>query len=1144
MSSDSVHPKITKTGGVVTPKFSYSSAGNTYPMGTYDMYRIFNSNFNDSNNSSIFFSSPLGFEFLKIILSTLKANLYIVGELGNELYLSTLTRSFEIIKLFFSNIASIGRHTEIFKKYVGIIPAINTKSLLDILKGTIVATFLMEITSILTSSTSLIVRSSSSIVSSQGSIESARNRVVVSACVDSINENFLSPVNPNIFDDFRQYCIRNIGEGTKVSEDGGHNLEVIKRNLFKAVGYFVNDLTFSAKVGSGKEKEYKPSFNSNSVENINNTLLVFLQNPKKMNVLIKIMKKMIQFTNSEERVELESSINQLEAIFEENVSFVCEKQTSTSSYIGGTSQRESLITRNITCKENIKEVLKSKKKKKVEESDSDSESSVERPLTKTKTIQVTKVLSSESKFPIEMNLIKYVMKILNAGSNCEVFKTVASKDEALTVYNTIIDDSFGDVKSSINLDWWQKLFIDKIKRKESFILVGDTSGGKTFISIMGIRILFNTYVGEQSSKFIYLAPTSQLAILQFANILTAYPTYSSYFGICCKSIVNIPSTTRILIGTPNEVKKYLYQVKFDRRTTVTLDNIKDTITHAVSNPFARSCKILFIDEIQTLSPTYVQTEEIEQIMECKAIEEIIKTVSYVADSECQVIGMSATLSPQSIENIKEKITGLTGIPSMSEIVYSHGDIGLSDLSLRETYVPIMKRPVIVPIKINGQLIESFTPTEPVEPQPLNSESIEMIVRDAISREVLPLSIYREDELKTIQMFKDFISYLERKNQSCPIWNQLYVQYNNEMDSFGYNKMKEIEKVRTWCGILTSAINSVIHNQSIDTVVHKGNFDELIKRYSDLSHNNISSREGLVYSPELYGLIVEYIAVHTGTSPFSKDIHPYYRFGVVRGDDFFNLVDPHTGGDSILKKLLLAQDADPSANSGSIIPLIMRGIRFGVGLITSSIPLGFQLEIFKFINIKSKQTGGAAPIPILFCEYGMSMGVNFSLMSVAILRNSLSTIGASEFKQIMGRAGRRGNSSGAAPVVYGFNISNIYTCTQLEVLDFDLSAINSNFFTPNEIYDYMCKIIVKYENNKEIIGQDNESLSENIIAGDSFKELGSNPLLVRKIQLAKYQIRELFNVCKNIFPKITEDIFRELYRYLQKAEFYNLNVQIS
>lgn len=1085
MSSDSVAVKITKIGNPLQPKFIYNTSNKEIPMGTNDMYLAFISNFSDRSISDNFFSSENGFKLLETMLTVLKCDLYIPNE--NQDYIQNIKKSFEIIKGFFSTLSNSGRTKEIYVKYSNLIPKIQAKSQQANIKNTVISEMLTNLITFLTSSSRSTVRDVNQILSSKGSIEAARNLMVNFSTINQISNLILSPVNPSVFPDFRNY-LKYIGEGNKASNDSIQNFENIKDDLLRVIGLI-------------KKNAGLISLNVNNVSDINNTLIYFLQNPNVMILFIKVLNKLDKLYPENEDIT-----NELKRIWiNDSIVF---RYTPSDGYIGGTKGRESSI---------VKEIIVN-----------------------------SKIISSET-VEISMKSIKFVMKVLNDGLNPAENQEI--KKKIIEIYKAIDKDKYGDIKSDFVLDWWQNLFINKVKNKESFILVGDTSGGKTFVALMGMRIIFNSFLNEPNAKFIYLAPTSQLVVLQFANILTYFPEYNQYFGICCKMIVDIPSTAKIIFGTPIEVKRYLQEVKFHRDTIITLDNLQDNMTSAISNPFINNCKNIIIDEIQTWSPTYVQNSEKEQSMECKAIEEVLSSVSYDRDKQSQVIGLSATLSPESIVNIKNKISSITGIPIISDIIYSHDDIGLSDFSKKHRYIPIMKRPEILPIKIDNKTIVSFSNNESIYQQPLDNNIIEMIVRDATFKEVLPISIYRESELSTIQMFKDFISYLEKANNEANIWQGLYTKYQNELNSNGYIKMRELNQIQKWKNILNEHIGSIIHDVNLTQVLYVGNFHKLIQAYENASGVDLEKRLPIL-SVELYGILHEWLQFHNSLTPFSKDIHPYYRFGGNNNaDNFFNLVDKSTNSETTLKKILVAQDADPNSNVGSIIPLIMRGISFGVGLITSSIPLGFQLEIFKFINIKSKLTGDSSPIPILFGEFGMSMGVNFSTMSVCIMRSKLENIGASEFGQISGRPGRRGNINTRAPIVYTFNINNVNDFLtsekRFENLDFNVDNIKSNFFLPGEVYEYISKIIVKIENNRDNISQKNETTSDSIISGDCFKGIGGSDLLmIRKNQLSKYQIKELFDTCKNLFPHIVDTQLRELFIYLQKAEFYNLNVQIN
>jgi hypothetical protein len=1072
MSNDSNVIKIRNAGTNSRPRYKYgTNPGNEKDVGTLAMYNTFVLNFSDSNISNNVFSSPEGNKLLEEFLTTYKCSLYDNTETSTVEYHKIIQQAFGIISVFLSGLKDSGSTKKTYGFYFSLIAKINLKRN-NYEKYPIISNSLESVVnSIQTKFLKLDIVDFNKIEIKQGSVESVKEAILRSVVIDNNTKNYLSPIDPSVFNDFREYCKKYIGEGTKLAEESKTENERKKTKLLRAIGILYKETGIT-------------NPNSNNIIDVNKVLIYFLNHIDQMRKFIKIMEYLIIYYENEI-----SNFEILKNIWpEDDTPFIIEN-FSERSYIGNTN-----ITRNGKI------------------------------------------------FEIPIAVIKFVLKILN--DNINPSSTGEIKKETENDLKSILNYTFGDIKTEIKLDWWQKDFLEYVKERKSFILVGDTSGGKTFISLLGMKNIFNTFFNEKDSVFIYIAPTPQLVILQFSNILKAYPDYTRFFGICSKLIVDIPPTARILFGTPNEIKKYLRKVNFTRNTSINNDNIKSQTTNAINNPFISNCKILIIDEIQTWSPTYVQDIEIEQTMECKAIEEIIKTVSFDKDKNSQIIGLSATLSEHSITNIKQKISNITGIRNIYDIRYSHRDIGLSDKNDMEKYIPIMKKPELIPIKLENRTVTSFEKDETIYSQELNNPAIEYIIRDASVKNVLPISFYRESEMITIQMYKDFISYLEQCNSNCVVWGDLYKRYNTEKLSSGKDIMNDIGQIDKWKEILNEKINELNNISITNSIIMNEKHSKIINDYYNA--NKLGKGKFQNLSIELYGVIYEWVQINNGKIPFTIDIHPYYRFAsVANTDNFFNLVSSD-GKDTYLKKILLAQDADPNSNAGSIIPLIMRGISFGVSLITSSIPLGFQLEIFRYINVKSKSSNDFIPIPITFCEFGMATGVNFSTMSVCIMRSILSLIGISEFNQIGGRPGRRGNANTRAPVIYTFNIENANEMhSNYEDLDFDVDGTNSYFFNPNEVYDYICRLVLKYENNKEDIIKKVETLSDRIISADCFKEIGGDDmLLVRKNQLAKYQIRELFDTCKNLFPDIISRQLKDIFDFLQKAEFYNLNVQIS
>lgn len=230
MSSNSTNNRIKIEGNALTGKYSYCSSGKKYPMGTIDMYRTFTSNFGDSNVTIDFFNKEEGIKLLETMLTTVKCNLFNLDDSTDPSYLHLINQCFDIIRLYFSSITN-ARNREIFSRYSKMIPKIREKSNNITVKDTPLSEMLIQIANILVSSERTTVRDVSRILSVQGSMESARTKVVNFSTVGKFNDSFLSPVDPSVFEEFREYCIRHIGEGTKVSEESGHNVETMRNNL-------------------------------------------------------------------------------------------------------------------------------------------------------------------------------------------------------------------------------------------------------------------------------------------------------------------------------------------------------------------------------------------------------------------------------------------------------------------------------------------------------------------------------------------------------------------------------------------------------------------------------------------------------------------------------------------------------------------------------------------------------------------------------------------------------------------------------------------------------------------------------------------------------------------------------------------------
>lgn len=1140
MSENNQIDVLSKKVGLAPAKYFYRSSGTDYEFGSLEMYRIFNVNFTDQTTMTKFFSSEHGINVLLKILTSAPFKLINNRLVGSPEYVQQIQTFFEKIRGFFVVITGDVSKSSIHEKYYNKIGEMSKKRDSDntMLIPEVAQQYNVLFT-VLTKTTEMQISDASLARMSGGTIESAKQEIFVSVRPNEISKTFLSPVNQTVFEDIRKYCNDYLGEGKNISsDDDGMNTKKLYEDAMLGLQYLANfDFTHFKNVGYIEDSEDEESEDEDSEsddedtkkpkkgprkttpQKEKNSIERLRLRPNEMSDVIAFLKfiltyplAMFSFVKfypflAPETGPIEDFETFAQIFSSPKVVFVFPRDAT--NYFGGTIRAGTSIG---------------------------SESQIMRCVN-------VKRSNKNPSGPIVNINIKTVKAIMGIFSQVTVlFDTKKKEESAKAIFDLVIKGKLGDVKSDIGgaegKDAWQEEFIERVDNMESIVLVGDTSGGKTAISLYAMRKLFKKLRDNSDVRILYIAPTDPLANQQFANMVKQFYENQQYIGICSESIVDIPPTTKLLIGTPREVRNYLYCPQI--RGLYNEDTISTEFASALMNPLINNTNILFVDEIQTMSLTYAQEDSIEQQMVCKAIEEIISTVQWNPGNNSRVIGMSATLSDLSIENLKRRIQTLTGIPEIATVRYTFNDIGYKRGQDRSRFVPIMRVQERFPIKYISGNINRYSDHEPIVQQDLDAEFIENLIRKAAADRTLPFGIFGGSELDTIELFQMFVSYIDMKANSCYYWTRLRNDYNASIENSGFESI--IKNKQNWLQLISDDIFRVSTMPSIGNNVMMRDFDRLIDAFNETSPSKLS-KDSIILSPELFGLLYEYLIISRGDRGFKRDTHPYYTFGNVNNtSNFFNL-ETSDRKDTVFKKILEAQDASPSGNAGNIIPLLLTGIKYGIGLLTSSIPYGFQCEIFKFINVRTKELGTLSPLPIIFCDYGMAAGVNVAFLSGLIAFRYLTEITVSIYLQIKGRFGRRGVGSDVIPIVYLYNVANAHNLQHLETLTF-VNTQSSNFFDENEVYTYLLRLIMKFEFNKDNIRDKMITCIDTIISGDSFKDISETryPLRVRRIHLARYQIRELYDRCRHIIPTICDNVLRPLYYFLQAAEFFELNVQ--
>jgi len=708
--------------------------------------------------------------------------------------------------------------------------------------------------------------------------------------------------------------------------------------------------------------------------------------------------------------------------------------------------------------------------------------------------------------------------------------------------NNIIKTGIKEIerKKEFEFDFWQKDALEFAKNNKSFILSGDTSGGKTSLAIALIEQFFK----NSSVKMLFIVPTDPLAFQVYTNLMKTFQKTSikPVIGIYTESLNIIKQDINILIGTPKDIDNILTLKDFS------LYNEKEDLPLIFNNNKMFFDKII-IDEIHTMGNNY--DKSIEGLKRAKCIQELLKC----AKSSSQIIGFSATLSNKSIQNIKDFVYNNTNI-IMENIIYTFNDIGKANKD------SILIKPVVVQQKkyiINNEEgidgIFKIKKGDKIKKINITGRFIFQMLKAISFWGKTPCAIFSGDEIETFDFYSRLIKFLEDGNNSCLKWKEFGNKFRNEPlfeekaeVQFGLSKKaekyntvdkstdnKKYDKFNdTWINLLLEQFNSCLKMSETEDNIP---FDECSLIY-DFNYfltkrniENFTSDRLKSISPEMYGLIYEIIHFEEYTSgktfrkPFSGK-HPYYRFIVneLRSNMFSPEMDKKL---TRFGELLQIQKIDYSKRN-PLVSLILTGISYGIGLITSTVPFAIQCEIVSYLH---KSSLSDIPLPFIFCDDGMSMGINYSFVSTVILKDNLENISTSKYFQIKGRAGRRNYGVLNSPEVYLVNISNANSLDIIEDISLDDNNIDQFFYIPEKMISSVQNYILQTLNNTLPMTL-NSYIELNIEELFPSRELRGR----HQIRIMKLQVKELFDRLRNVCPHICSTYLSKLYLFLQNVEY--------
>ena len=592
--------------------------------------------------------------------------------------------------------------------------------------------------------------------------------------------------------------------------------------------------------------------------------------------------------------------------------------------------------------------------------------------------------------------------------------------------------------SSIVLDDWQSASIGYINGGNCCLITGPTSGGKTYVMFAGLLRI----ISENDGTIVMVSPTFHLAYQTYANVKATFPTKS--VAIITSELIHIPKDANILIGSAAELLNYF--------TTRNL-----------------YFQVGIFDEIHVASNAYCDESSITEKIRARAYARLLTRC------EKQVIAASATLVNE--DGMRLFIAGQMNQLRPADKHLTLEDIKLVKYDTRA--VPLQEyrfnNESIVPIVRDANGVDQTLTPEVTNPIEINSENMFKLLVQMRDRNMTPTIVFEQtDDLawNTYSAFVDYIESMEARDYECyyemvDIMNRHIENYNTvceaKLDEIPENDNTDATRIRAGAkgnDKRDSALRSIkkMRSDTLSNIVGEAKAffvkslirfnitkpeclctitkDDLpketikaIRKYFDETNISITKTSGFIVSQayiDMLDLINSFEETDDDIADKLGAINPSKgsSFKFAKSQYCIELFDAmrNPGSDEEKWKhrkrmiaLAEAQNIDPK-DIDSISNVILRGLNFGIAIISNSLPFVVQNMVLE--SLKKKDLG------VVFASESMSMGINFPLRSVVIkgYRGNC-TINPGKIIQMAGRCGRRGMDNQAHVIYYGVDNAN-------------------------------------------------------------------------------------------------------------------------
>jgi hypothetical protein len=659
------------------------------------------------------------------------------------------------------------------------------------------------------------------------------------------------------------------------------------------------------------------------------------------------------------------------------------------------------------------------------------------------------VTSREGGATVELNLESIVDRLLKgetlkskdwASLADGILTCILNKNEYVTSEKAIGRLEQISTLTKYSLDPWQTEMVEYIRAGRSVLVVGPTSGGKTFASMAAMDWLLNS---TSDISLAYVAPTFHLALQTYANLVKSFKN----IGISLVTgIINSLSTdTKIWVGTPADLWSYLSATD-------------------------QSFTIGIFDEIHTLSETF--GEGVEATVTSHAIANLL------VKCKTQVIALSATIGDTDVTTIQQYLSVRTQIPKIETIVY------------RERFIPLVQYQYLgdkgfVPINAVPQISHNQTHV------PTTMLNTFHVVKTLEKNDMLPAIIFDENEAACYDHYVAFVNWLEIQEYNAYItWHEINNDFEEKILDVN-TRLCEAENEYHNKGPRSSALCRVAsRNKELIVEAVKTRIRTAILKPDNLTTEpqvDISERHRKIYSlisrsilPDKVSALVrdlleEFQRYNTlevgwdGSSATGLDtipvpcqrMGPYFTIGTYSVDfqTFKHMRNPNSAGKSQVAiklhrfmKGLCAAERITEADVDGLLQLIDKGLQFGVGIILPTMPFIVQYELLRLLNNRK--------VSLIFSSRSMSMGINVPLRSVVIRSSELKEWNVCEVMQMSGRCGRRRLDT-QGHVVYW----NILNCLNVDVAHLPLIKIPEMHASQGSLISQPLDVAIRIEIGK-------------------------------------------------------------------------------